>query len=45
MVPDGRYIMFAPAPGGLFVMRPDGSDLTLIPIDAPTGSGMPDWIA
>jgi TolB protein len=41
--PDGRYIAFTPAPGGIYVMRPDGSDLTLIPIETPDPL-FPDWI-
>ena len=44
--PDGEYIAFTPAPDGIYVMRPDGSDLTLIPIqDLPGEPEMPDWVA
>jgi Tol biopolymer transport system component len=44
--PDGEYIAFTPAPGGIYVVRPDGSDLTLIPIDdLPGEPEMPDWVA
>ena len=31
--PDGKYIMFTPAPDGFYIMRPDGSGLTSIPIE------------
>jgi Tol biopolymer transport system component len=44
--PDGRFIAFTPAPGGIYVMRPDGSDVTVIPVETPTGDPLfPDWIA
>jgi Tol biopolymer transport system component len=44
--PDGRYIAFSPAPGGIYVMRPDGSDLTLIPVDTPAEDPLfVDWEA
>jgi Tol biopolymer transport system component len=44
--PDGEYIAFTPAPGGIYVMRPDGSDLTLIEIESlPADIQMPDWVA
>jgi TolB protein len=44
--PDGRFIAFSPAPGGIYVMRPDGSDLTLIPVETPVGDPLfVDWVA
>jgi Tol biopolymer transport system component len=44
--PDGEFIAFTPAPGGIWVMRPDGSDLTLIEIGGlPPDIEMPDWVA
>jgi Tol biopolymer transport system component len=44
--PDGRYIAFSPAPRGIYVMRPDGSDLTLIPVKSAAGDPLfPDWVA
>jgi Tol biopolymer transport system component len=44
--PDGRYIAFTPAPEGIYVMRPDGSDLTLIPVGGlQSEPEMPDWTA
>ncbi|HET6770355.1 MAG TPA: hypothetical protein VFH75_01780 [Actinomycetota bacterium] len=44
--PDGEYIAFTPAPDGIYVMRPDGSDLTLIPTEGlPAEPEMPDWVA
>jgi Tol biopolymer transport system component len=44
--PDGELIAFTPAPGGIYVMRPNGSDLTLIAIDGLAGDPqMPDWVA
>jgi Tol biopolymer transport system component len=43
--PDGRFIAVTPAPGGIYVMRPDGSDLTLVPVDVPADPLFPDWVA
>lgn len=44
--PDGEFIAFTPAPGGIYVMRPDGSDLTLIETPGLPGEPeMPDWVA
>jgi TolB protein len=44
--PDGEFIAFTPAPGGIWVMRPDGSDLTLIEIEGlDRDIQMPDWVA
>jgi Tol biopolymer transport system component len=44
--PDGGYIAFTPAPEGIYVMRPDGSDLTLIPTPGLIAEPeMPDWTA
>jgi Tol biopolymer transport system component len=40
--PDGRYIVFA-APGGLGVMRADGSGVTLLPIAGMEEATFPDW--
>jgi TolB protein len=40
--PDGRYIVFA-APGGLGVMRADGSGVTLLPIEGVGEATFPDW--
>jgi Tol biopolymer transport system component len=43
--PDGEFIAFSPAPGGIWVMRPDGSDLTLIEIEGlDRDIEMPDWV-
>jgi Tol biopolymer transport system component len=44
--PDGKYILFTPSPEGLYIMRPDGSDLTSVPIEGVGGSiTLADWIA
>ena len=44
--PDGKYIAFTPAPDGIYVMRTDGSELTLIPVEGlPAEPEMPDWTA
>jgi hypothetical protein len=44
--PELKYIAFTPAPGGIYVMRPDGSDLTLIEIEGLRADiEMPDWVA
>lgn len=44
--PGGEYIAFTMAPDGIYVMRPDGSELTLIPVDGlPAEPEMPDWTA
>jgi hypothetical protein len=40
--PDGRFIVSS-APGGLFVMRADGSGITLLPIEGVGEAGFPDW--
>jgi TolB protein len=40
--PDGRYIVFS-APGGLGVMRADGSGVTVLPIDGIGEASFPDW--
>ena len=40
--PDGRYIVFA-APGGLGVMRADGSGITSLPIEGVGEAVFPDW--
>jgi TolB protein len=40
--PDGRYIVFA-GPGGLGVMRADGSGVNLIPIEGVGEATFPDW--
>jgi TolB protein len=40
--PDSRYIIFA-APGGLGVMRADGSGVTLLPIEGVGEASFPDW--
>jgi Tol biopolymer transport system component len=44
--PDGDYILFTPAPEGFYVIRPDGSGLTSIPIERFGGSiTIADWTA
>jgi TolB protein len=44
--PDGEFIAFTPAPDGIYVMRPDGSDLTLIEFEGlDRDIQMPDWVA
>jgi TolB protein len=40
--PDGRYIVFA-SPGGLGVMRADGSGVTYLPIEGVGQATFPDW--
>jgi len=40
--PDGRYVVSS-APGGLFVMRADGSGVTLLPIEGVGEASFPDW--
>jgi TolB protein len=40
--PDGRYIVFS-APGGLGVVRADGSGVTLLPVEGVGEAGFPDW--
>jgi Tol biopolymer transport system component len=40
--PNGRYIVFS-APGGLFVMRADGSGITPLPIEEVGQASSPDW--
>jgi TolB protein len=40
--PDGRYIVFA-APGGLGVMRADGSGVTSLPVEGAGEAVFPDW--
>jgi Tol biopolymer transport system component len=40
--PDGRYIVFS-APGGLFVMRADGSGITQLPMEGVGEATLPDW--
>ena len=40
--PDGRYIAFS-APGGLGVMRADGSGVTFLPITGVGETASPDW--
>ena len=40
--PDGRYIVSS-ALGGLFVMRADGSGITLLPIEGVGEASFPDW--
>ena len=40
--PDGRYIVFA-APGGLGVMRADGSGITSLPLEGVGEPTFPDW--
>jgi TolB protein len=40
--PDGRYIVFGTA-GGLGVMRSDGSDVALLPLDGVGEATFPDW--
>ncbi len=41
--PDGTHIAF-PAPGGLFVMRADGSAITSLPVDGVGEPELPDWV-
>jgi len=42
--PDSKYILFTPSPNGFYIMRPDGSGLTPIPIDGVGGSiTLSDW--
>jgi TolB protein len=40
--PDGRYIVFS-SPGGLGVMRADGSGVTLLPVKGVGEASFPDW--
>jgi TolB protein len=40
--PDGRHIVFS-APGGLGVMRADGSGVTLLPVQGVGEASFPDW--
>ena len=40
--PDGRSFLFA-TPGGLGIMRADGSELTVVAVDAAGEAGFPDW--
>jgi TolB protein len=40
--PGGRYIVFS-APGGLGVMRADGSGVTSLPVEGVGEASFPDW--
>jgi len=40
--PDGRYILYS-APGGLGVMRADGSGATSFPVQGVAWASFPDW--
>ena len=40
--PDGRYIAFS-APGGLGIMRADGSGIAYLPLAGVGWAGFPDW--
>lgn len=43
--PDGKYILFAPAPSGFYVMKADGSDLTPLRVKGSSWPHAPPWSA